>query len=176
MAINGCCALWMENSMCFLCVVLRMSPELGVEGLPWAQPLRSAPPMDVVQQAWICAGRPRQGGTEQVLEWPGLRRQWHEASWAAGHRSSCGVVPVPSSGGSCGRGWLLLGQQSAPVGLHLLQPLHQMAIADLQLLSFIQCWAELKEGRKQKNTVTFTMLSLSEGKARFVVNNTDWPY
>lgn len=38
-----------------------------------------------------------------------------------------------------GRGWLLLGQQSAPVGLHLLQPLHQVAIADLQLLSFVQC-------------------------------------
>lgn len=150
MAINGCCALWMENSMCFLCIVLQMSPELGVEGLPRAQPLGSAPPMDVVQQAWICAGRPWLGGTEQVLGWPDLRRQWHEASRAAGHRSSCDVVPVRSSGGSRGRGWLLLGQQSAPVGLHLLQPLHQVAIADLQLFGFIQRWTKLKEGRKQK--------------------------
>lgn len=61
--------------MCFLCIVLRMSPELGVEGLLRAQPLGSAPPMDVVQQAWICAGRARLGGTEQMLGWPDLRRQ-----------------------------------------------------------------------------------------------------
>lgn len=47
MARNGCCALWMENPMCFSRAVLWMSAELGGER---AQPPGSAPPMDVVQQ------------------------------------------------------------------------------------------------------------------------------
>lgn len=57
--------------------------------------------------------------------------------------------------GSRGRGQLLLGQQRAPVGLHLLQPLHQVPVAHLQLLRFIQRWAQLKEGRKAEKHRNF---------------------
>lgn len=88
------------------------------------------PPMDVVQQAGICAGR-------------------HGAGVGAAWSQEAMAPSVPGSGtrqrlrrrsaSERGRGWLLLGQQSAPVGLHLLQPLHQVAVADLQLLGFVQC-------------------------------------
>lgn len=61
---------------CALCVVARMSPELGVEGLPRAQPLGSAPPVDVEQQVWICAGRA--GGEARGSSWGGLVSQGND--------------------------------------------------------------------------------------------------
>lgn len=41
----------------------------------------------------------------------------------------------------------LVGQEHAPVGFHLFQTLHQVAVAHLQLLGFVQCRAKLQTRR-----------------------------
>lgn len=45
----------------------------------------------------------------------------------------------------------LLGQQGAPIGLHLLQTLGEVAVAGLQLVDPVQSRAELRGNRRKTN-------------------------
>lgn len=76
---------------------------------------------------------------------PKLKQSWKgSASVAEGQPLGAGLGP----GGA-----LLLGQQRRPVGLHLLQPLGQVAVGHLHLLDLVQCCSELQTGRERSLVV-----------------------
>ena len=53
---------------------------------------------------------------------------------------------------------LLLGQERVAVGFHLFQSLHEVAVAHLKLLCFVQCRSKLEGGGKAMSLGDFASL------------------